>query len=183
MSRIVAEPGSGGRGSVGTSTGPRAERAAARRDQEGPPMAVRLIPEGYHSVTPALNVQGAAKAIDFMKRAFGAEELLRMPGPGGVIQHAEVRIGDSIVILSDAVRLPPMLGSLFLYVEDADAVYEQALKAGATSMLPPTDMFWGDRYAHVKDPCGKLWGIATHQEDVSPEEIAKRVAAATPPKA
>jgi len=145
-------------------------------------MTARPIPEGYHSVTPTLNVQGAAKAIDFVKRAFGAEELLRMPGPGGAIQHAEVRIGDSIVMLSDAVRDPAMPGSIFLYVEDADAVYEQARKAGATSLMPPTDMFWGDRMARVKDPVGNLWAIATHTEDLSPEEIAKRAAAAAPPK-
>jgi PhnB protein len=150
--------------------------AAARRGGEA--MTVRPIPEGYHTVTPTLNVEGAAKAIDFVKRAFGAEELMRMPGPGGKIMHAEVRIGDSIVMLSDAVRLPAMPANIFLYVSDADATYEQALKAGAESMMPPTDMFWGDRYAHVKDPCGNLWGIATHKEDLTPEEIAKRAAAA-----
>ena len=145
-------------------------------------MKVRPIPEGYHTVTPTLNVHGAAKAIDFVKRAFGAEELMRFPAPDGTIMHAEVRIGDSIVMLSDAVRLPAMPGNIFLYVNDADAVYEQALKAGATSLMPPTDMFWGDRFARVKDPCGNLWAIATHQEDLSPEEIAKRAAAAAPPK-
>jgi uncharacterized glyoxalase superfamily protein PhnB len=145
-------------------------------------MAVRAIPEGYHSVTPTLNVQGAAKAIDFVKRAFDAEELLRMPGPGGAIMHAEVRIGDSIVMLSDAVRDPATPGNIFLYVNDADAVYEQALKAGAASLMPPTDMFWGDRMGRVKDPCGNLWAIATHTQDLSPEEIAKRAAAAGPPK-
>jgi uncharacterized glyoxalase superfamily protein PhnB len=145
-------------------------------------MKVRPIPEGFHSVTPTLNVEGAARAIDFVKRAFGAEEIMRMPGPGGAILHAEVRIGDSIVMLSDAVRDPAMPGNIFLYVEDADATYEQALKAGAASLLPPTDMFWGDRMARVKDPCGSLWGIATHKEDLSPEEIAKRAAAAAPPK-
>ncbi len=144
-------------------------------------MAVRPIPEGYHSVTPSLNIQGAARWIDFARRAFDAEELMRMPGPGGALLHAEVRIGDSIVMLSDAVREPAMPGSLFLYVTDADAVYEQALKAGATSLLAPTDMFWGDRMARVTDPCGNLWAIATHREDVAPEEIAKRAAAAARP--
>ena len=140
-------------------------------------MAVKPIPDGYHSVTPQLDVKGAAKLIDFMKQAFGAEEIMRMPGPGGALMHAEVKIGDSIVMMSDAVREAPMPGSVFLYVNDVDAVYERALQAGATSQLEPTDMFWGDRFASVKDSFGNKWGMATHKEDVPPEEMPKRAAA------
>jgi PhnB protein len=141
-------------------------------------MAVKPIPDGYHSVTPVLTVEGAAKLIEFLKRAFGAEELLRVPGPGGSIMHAEARIGDSIVMLTDAVRDVPMPTSIFLYVDDADAVYESALKAGATSLAGPADMFWGDRFARVKDRSGNLWGIATHVRDVPPEELQERASAA-----
>ena len=140
-------------------------------------MAVKPIPDGYHSVTPQLDVKGAAKLIDFMKQAFGAEEVMRMPGPGGALMHAEVKIGDSIVMMSDAVREAPMPGSVFLYVNDVDAVYKRALQAGATSQLEPTDMFWGDRFASVKDSFGNKWGMATHKEDVPPEEMPKRAAA------
>jgi len=140
-------------------------------------MAVKPIPDGYHSVTPQLDVKGAAKLIDFMKQAFGAEEVMRMPGPGGALMHAEVKIGDSIVMMSDAVREAPMPGSVFLYVNDVDAVYKRALQAGATSQLEPTDMFWGDRFASVKDSFGNKWGMATHKEDVPPEELPKRAAA------
>jgi PhnB protein len=140
-------------------------------------MAVKPIPDGYHSVTPQLDVKGAAKLIDFMKQAFGAEEIMRMPGPGGALMHAEVKIGDSIVMMSDAVREAPMPGSVFLYVNDVDAVYKRALQAGATSQLEPTDMFWGDRFASVKDSFGNKWGMATHKEDVPPEEMPKRAAA------
>jgi len=140
-------------------------------------MAVKPIPDGFHSVTPELNVKGAAKLIDFMKQAFAAEEVMRMPGPGGALMHAEVRIGDSIVMLMDAVREPPMPGSVFLYVNDVDAVYKRALQAGATSLTEPTNMFWGDRFARVKDSFGNLWGIATHKEDVPPAEMPKRAEA------
>jgi len=140
-------------------------------------MAVKPIPDGFHSVTPQLEVKGAAKLIDFMKQAFGAEEVMRMPGPGGALMHAEVKIGDSIVMMSDAVREAPMPGSVFLYVNDVDAVYKRALQAGATSQLEPTDMFWGDRFASVKDSFGNKWGMATHKEDVPPEEMPKRAAA------
>jgi PhnB protein len=140
-------------------------------------MPVKPIPDGYHSVTPQLNVKNAAKLIDFMKQAFGAEERMRMPGPGGALMHAEVKIGDSIVMMSDAVREAPMPGSIFLYVEDVDAVYQRALRAGATSVMEPTNMFWGDRFASVKDGFGNQWGIATHKEDVPPEEMPKRAEA------
>ena len=140
-------------------------------------MAVKPIPDGYHSVTPQLDVKGAAQLIDFVKQAFGAEEIMRMPGPAGALMHAEVKIGDSIVMMSDAVREAPMPGSVFLYVNDVDAVYKRALQAGATSQLEPTDMFWGDRFASVKDSFGNKWGMATHKEDVPPEEMPKRAAA------
>jgi PhnB protein len=141
-------------------------------------MAVEPIPDGYHSVTPVLTVEGAAKLIEFLRRAFGAEELLRVPGVEGAIMHAEVRIGDSIVMLTDAVRDVPMPTSIFLYVDDADAVYESALKAGATSLAGPADMFWGDRFARVMDPLGNLWSISTHIRDVPPEELQERSSAA-----
>jgi len=140
-------------------------------------MPVKPIPDGFHSVTPELNVQGAAKLIDFMKQAFGAEEVMRMPGPGGALMHAEVRIGDSVLMLADAVRDAPMPSSIFLYVKDVDAVHRRAVQAGATSVMEPADMFWGDRFARVKDAFGNRWGIATHKEDVPPSEMPKRAEA------
>jgi PhnB protein len=141
-------------------------------------MAVKPIPKGYHTVTPSLVVKGAAKLIDFIKAAFGGEELMRMPTPSGEIMHAEVRIGDSVVMLNDAMHQPPTTSSLFLYVPDADGLYKRAVKAGATSVSEPADMFWGDRMAQVKDHFGNSWGIATHKEDVSPKEMQKRAEAA-----
>lgn len=141
-------------------------------------MAVKAIPDGYHSVTPMLVVKGAAKLIDFMKEAFGAQEAFRMPSPSGEIMHAEVKIGDSIVMLNDAMRQAPASTSLFLYVTDVDRVYQDALKAGATSLSAPANMFWGDRMAQVQDPFGNQWGIATHVEDVPTQEMEKRAAAA-----
>jgi len=142
-------------------------------------MAAKPIPDGYHTVTPYLVVQGAAKVIDFMREAFEAEETFRMAQPDGTIGHAEVRIGDSVVMLGDAsgAENPPMPGMIHLYVNDADAVYERALRAGATSLREPADQFYGDRSAGVKDVAGNHWWIATHIEDVSPEEIEKRAAA------
>ncbi len=136
------------------------------------------FPKGYHTVTPSLPVKGAAKLIDFIKAAFGGEELMRMPMPSGEIMHAEVRIGDSVVMLTDAIQQPPTTSSLFLYVPDVDALYKRAVKAGATSVSEPADMFWGDRMAQVKDHFGNSWGIATHKEDVSPQEMQKRAQAA-----
>jgi PhnB protein len=141
-------------------------------------MAVKAIPDGYHSVTPTLIVKGAGKLIDFVKQAFGAEEAFRMPAPSGEIMHAEVRIGDSVIMLNDAMRQSPITSSLFLYVTDVDRVYQQALKAGATSLVEPANMFWGDRMAQVQDTFGNQWAIATHVEDVPPQEIEKRAAAA-----
>jgi len=142
-------------------------------------MAVNPIPEGYHTVTPYIVVEGAAKLIDFLKQAFGAEETFRMPMPDGKIGHAELRIGDSIIMMGDAgPEHPPMPTMLHLYVKDADAVYKRALQAGATSLREPADQFYGDRSGGVKDPVGNQWWIATHKEDVPPEELARRAQAA-----
>jgi PhnB protein len=139
------------------------------------------IPEGFHAVTPGLTVRDAAKAIDFYKRAFGAVELYRMSAPGGKIGHAEIKIGDSIIMLSDefpmGARSPQSAGgttvTLHLYVQDVDAAFKQAVGAGAKADMPPTDMFWGDRYGQLTDPFGHSWGLATHVKDVSPEEMQK----------
>jgi PhnB protein len=148
--------------------------------------SVKPIPDGYHSVTPHLAVRGAAAALDFYAKAFGAEEMYRMPGPGGTVMHAEMRIGDSVVMLGEespamGSTAPPTIGgsavSLLLYVRDADASCARAAKAGCTIEMPPTDMFWGDRYAKLADPYGHKWAVATHKEDVSPEEMARRMAA------
>jgi PhnB protein len=141
-------------------------------------MAVKAIPDGYHSVTPALAVKGAAELIDFAKEAFGAEEAFRMPAPNGGIMHAEIRIGDSAVMVNDAMSQAPTVSSLFLYVTDVDHVYQRAIKAGAISLSAPLNMFWGDRMAQVKDQFGNQWSLATHVEDVSPQELEKRAAAA-----
>jgi uncharacterized glyoxalase superfamily protein PhnB len=141
-------------------------------------MAVKPVPKGYHTVTPSLAVKGAAKLIDFIKAAFGGEELMRMPMPSGEIMHAEVKIGDSMIMLNDAMQQPPTNTSLFLYVADVDALYKRAVKAGASSVSEPADMFWGDRMAQVKDHFGNTWGIGTHKEDVSPKEMHKRAEAA-----
>jgi uncharacterized glyoxalase superfamily protein PhnB len=141
-------------------------------------MAVKPIPEGHHTVTPYLLVRGAAQLIDFMKQAFGAEEIQRQTLPDGSIMHAEVRLGDSRVMLADAGgQLEPMPAMLHLYVEDTDTLYRRALQAGATSLREPVNEFYGDRMSGVKDAFGNQWWIATHIEDVSPEEMAKRQAA------
>jgi PhnB protein len=146
-------------------------------------MAVKPIPEGYHTLTPYLAVDNAAQAIEFYKRAFGANERARMPGPDGKVAHAELEIGDSVLMLSDpfphsTTKSPKELGgttgSVFLYVEDVDAVFQQAVDAGATVTMAVEDMFWGDRFGSVTDPFGHAWSIATHKEDVPPEEMAER---------
>jgi PhnB protein len=141
-------------------------------------MAVKAIPDGYHAVTPYLVIKGAAKLIDFLKQAFDAQETFRMPAPDGAIMHAEVKIGDSIVMIGEASeQRKPMPGAIYLYVSDADAVYKRALQAGATSIMEPKDQFYGDRLGEVKDPSGNTWWIATHKEDVPPEELKKRAEA------
>jgi uncharacterized glyoxalase superfamily protein PhnB len=145
---------------------------------------VKPIPDGYHSINPSLIIQGADKAIAFYNKAFGAQELFRMPGPDGKsIVHAEIKIGDTVVFLSDEMKemgnhSPQSLGgspvTLFMYVEDVDASFKRAVDAGATARMPPMDMFWGDRFGSLVDPFGHQWSMATHKEDVSPEEMAKR---------
>jgi PhnB protein len=141
-------------------------------------MAVTPIPDGYHTVTPYLVVQGVPALIDFLKQAFDAQEIMRIPRPDGAIMHAEVRIGDSAVMMGEAMgEFQPMPGSIHLYVNDADATYQRALQAGATSIMEPADQFYGDRSAGVVDPVGNRWWIATHQEDVPPEELARRAEA------
>jgi PhnB protein len=150
-------------------------------------MAVKPIPEGYHSLQIYLAVEDAAKAIDFYKEAFGAEEFIRMPGPDGKIAHAELQIGDSKLMLSDPfpqsnVRPPSERGgttaSVFMYVDDVDATFDQATAAGADVVMQLEDMFWGDRFGTLSDPFGHVWSIATHKEDLSEEEMAERSKAA-----
>jgi len=147
------------------------------------PSQVKPIPEGYHTATPYLAVHDAAKAIDFYKRAFDATELHRMQGPQGKIAHAEIKIGDSIIMLADEMpgsdcRTPQSLGgtttNIFLYVKDVDSAFNKATSAGAKSTMTPADMFWGDRYGKVTDPFGHSWSLATHKEDVAPAEMKKR---------
>jgi PhnB protein len=136
---------------------------------------VKPIPDGYHAVTPWIVVRGAAQLLDFMKEAFGAEEIARVNNPDGKIGHAETRIGDSVVMLFDAREdWLPTPCFLRLYVEDADAVYKQALKAGAVSVTEVTSLSFGDKVGRVRDPFGNVWWIQTHIEDVSLEEMAKR---------
>jgi PhnB protein len=139
--------------------------------------SVKPIPEGYHTVTPYILVQGADKLIDFVKEAFDAKETERLVKPDGTIGHAEVRIGDSVIMLSEAKgeEYKPMPTGIYLYVEDCDATYEHALQAGATSIMKPMDQFYGDRSGGVNDQFGNKWWIATHKEDMSKEEIAKRM--------
>ena len=145
------------------------------------------IPDGYHTATPYLIVNGAAQAIEFYKKAFGATEIMRMAQPGGKVGHAEIKIGDSIIMLADespdvGARSPQSIGgspvSIMLYVEDVDRIFSQAVAAGAKVRRPVADQFYGDRTGGIEDPFGHLWYIATHKEDVSPEEMRKRAAAA-----
>jgi PhnB protein len=137
-------------------------------------------PALYHTVTPYISVRGAVQAIEFYKKAFGAEELYRMPGPDGRIMHAELRIGDSVVMLADenpemGATSPATLGGstagLMIYVESCDHAFQRAVQAGATAEMPPMDMFWGDRYGTLKDPFGHRWSIGTHLRDMTPQEI------------
>lgn len=142
-------------------------------------MATKPIPDGYHSVTPYLIVEGAQKLIDFLKKAFNAKELFCLKGQSDSVAHAEVQIGDSIVMLSDAKPEWPARNSmLYLYVEDVDAVYKSAIGAAGLPMREPENQFYGDRSASVIDPAGNHWGIATRVEDVTPEEVAKRASQA-----
>lgn len=145
------------------------------------------IPPGFHSLTVHLNIDGAAKYIDFLKSAFGAEEISRSPAPNGKLMHAQVRIGDSMLMFSDdfgaEMGMPPLAQGrlpfhLNLYVPDADATWAQAVAAGCTVTMPISDQFWGDRYGHVRDPFGMSWAIATRKEELSPAEMQERAAKA-----
>jgi uncharacterized glyoxalase superfamily protein PhnB len=145
---------------------------------------VRAVPEGFHTITPHLVIRGATAAIEFYKKAFGAKQIMSMPGPGGKVMHAELKIGDSIFFLADE---SPDMGShapapgssspvvLNLHVEDCDKIFNQAVAAGAKVQMPPADMFWGDRYAKFSDPFGHNWAVATHIEDVPEAEMPKRL--------
>ena len=150
-------------------------------------MAVQPVPDGYHTVSPYLAVEDAAAAIDYYKKAFGATERVRMEAPDGKIGHAELEIGDSIVMLADpfpqaSTKPPHELGGtsagVFLYVEDVDQVVKRAVEAGATVTMEVADQFWGDRFGTVTDPFGHVWSVATHVEDVPPAEMAERAKAA-----
>src|SRR5262245_49032307 len=149
-------------------------------------MAVNFIPDGYYSLTPYLIVKGAREAMAYYAKAFGATELVDMPGPGGSVMHAEMQIGNARFMLSDesperGTKSPKTLagsaGSVMIYTEDVDATFKRAVDAGASVVMPVTDMFWGDRYGSVLDPFGHQWQIATHKEDVTPEEMQKRMQA------
>ena len=147
---------------------------------------VKPIPDGYHAVTPYLSVAGAAGAIDFYRKAFGAKEVMRMPGPNGTIGHAEIEIGGSRIMLADEYpdmnfRSPKSFGGsavhIHLYVEDVDAMVKQAVSAGAKVLRPVADQFYGDRTGSLEDPFGHVWHVATHKADLSMEELTKRAAA------
>ena len=149
---------------------------------------VKPIPDGYHSVTPYLYIKGAASAIDYYKNVLSAKEHVRMPGPNGRIMHAELQIGNSVIMLADEnlemdAKSPETLGgvasSLLVYVENVDAVTQKAVTAGAKLVRPVEDQFYGDRMGTISDPFGHVWSIATHVEDVSPEEMKKRMAKVT----
>ncbi|HEU4344860.1 MAG TPA: VOC family protein [Candidatus Binatia bacterium] len=146
-------------------------------------MAVKAIPDGYHSVTPYLIVKGADRAIDFYKRVFGASQRMRMDGPNGTVGHAEIEIDGSAIMLADefpdmGFRSPQSLGgagvSLHLYVKDVDACFNKAIATGAKALRPVQDQFYGDRSGTLEDPFGHVWTISTHKEDVSPEELRRR---------
>lgn len=152
-------------------------------------MAVKPIPEGYHSVTPYLIVAGAADALDFYRRAFNATERMRMTMPGGKVGHAEIQIGDSVVMLADefpemGAKGPLSIGGtavgMCVYVEDVDQQFQQAVVAGAKVERPLQDQFYGDRSGTIVDPFGHKWTLATHKEDVTPEEMERRMAAMKP---
>jgi PhnB protein len=145
--------------------------------------STQAIPKGYHSVTPSLVVAGAAKAIDFYKKALGAEEVMRFPGPDGSVMHAEIRIGDSTIMLGDEMpeqggRSPKSYGgtpvSFFVYKENVDAAWKRAVDAGAKEIMPLDNQFWGDRTGCLEDPFGHRWWLAQHVEDLTQEELQKR---------
>lgn len=140
---------------------------------------VKPIPDGFHTVTPYLVVPGVAKLIDFLKQAFDATEVFRHALPDGTVSHAELRIGDSRIMMGDSRgEHKPMPAMLYLYLHDVDTAYRRAIQAGATSVQEPANQFYGDRNCGVQDACGNQWWIATHVEDVPPEELKKRADAA-----
>jgi PhnB protein len=149
--------------------------------------AVKRIPEGYHTVVPHLVVRGAAEAIDWYKKAFGAKEVARAPGPGGKLMHAEIQIGDSKIFLADefpgmGCGAPQKAGdtpvTIHIWTEDVDSLFKQAVQAGANPVLPLGDQFWGDRYGVLADPFGHRWSMSTHIKDLTPEEMKKAADAA-----
>lgn len=141
-------------------------------------MAVKPKPDGYHSITPFFMIEGVPKLIDFLKAAFDAEETERVTVEDGTVRHAEVRIGDSMVMMGEACGPKgPTPGMAYLYVDDVEATYAKALAAGAEGLGAPEDQFYGDRSGGLVDPCGNTWWIATHIEDVTPDEIDRRLAA------
>jgi PhnB protein len=172
----------------GSSAGSKRSSAAGARRTPSPPAArknkkVPAIPVGYSAVMPQLVVSPCAEALEFYERAFGAQLGLRMPGPDGLLMHAEMNIGGSVIMLADEVSMPGQVvrksprnagaitGGVMLYVEDVDAVFRRALAEGAKSLREPADEFWGDRFAQLEDPFGHVWSMATHVRDVSPEEM------------
>jgi len=160
---------------------PKAKVRAKAKPSNG--RAAKPAVQRYRTLTPYLNVKGAQAAIDFYKAALGAKERMRMPGPDGAIMHCELEVGDSLVMLSEAIRDLPSRSSVFVYVDDCDAFYQRALEAGATVKMPMADMPWGDRFGSVIDPFGNVWSVATHKEDVPMEEVQRRMANITPPPA
>ncbi len=145
---------------------------------------VKPVPDGFHTVTAGLCIHGADRALEFYQKAFGAQVVTRVPAPDGKIMHAEIKIGDSIVFVSDefpdmgSCRSPETLkgtsSGLFLYLPNVDAAFDRAVKAGAKVLMPLADMFWGDRFGQVQDPFGHVWSLATHTEDLTPEQISQR---------
>jgi PhnB protein len=135
----------------------------------------RSVPEGLYTVTPSLIVDGAADLIEFLKRVFDASEIMRLTFPDGLVMHAQLRIGDSIIMIADAHGgRRPVPGALYVHVKDPDATYERAMHAGATSLMPPADQFYGDRMGCIQDAAGNIWMVAKHIEDVTPEEMKRR---------
>jgi PhnB protein len=159
-----------------------AQSQGAKTKRTEVPMTVQAIPQGFHSLTPGLTCKDAAKAIEVYKKAFGATERSRFAGPDGRIMHAELQIGDSMIFLADefpGMSVAPAQGaapsqSVYLYVPNVDATYDQAVAAGCLGAMPVSDMFWGDRFGKVIDPFGHHWNLATHTEDVAPAEMERR---------
>ena len=166
---------------------PARAKATAKASARPKAKNVSAVPAGYHTATPYLTVHDGAGALEFYKRALGAREVMRMAAPGGKIGHAEIRIGDSHIMLSDefpgtSTKAPKSLGgttgSIMLYVPNVDAAFQKAIDAGCASIMAPADMFWGDRFGKLEDPYGNQWGMATHKEDVPPKQMAERAKAA-----